>query len=722
MDYGETTLVFLKKAGLAIVAYYIGYIQYSILWIVLAVILDIAKDLHLKSKLTRRDLHRKLATNGEKDVIGSLSNLRSWVCFPDMERAEWANRIIRQLWPNVNNYVHDVIKEMLQNKLNKKLGNKNLFFERLFVGKIPFRIGGIIVYEHTSQDEIVLDMDISYAGDCHIVITYGTLKGNIKDFQLYGKMRVIIKPLIDVLPLAGGFQAFFLNKPDIDFDLDGVGGLLEFPGFKQLLKKMILDSISSVIVLPNKYPMRFSKKISKQDIKIPRPKGVLRIHLIQASKLVKTDILLTDPYAILSVGNQEYQTSVMEQTTRPKFDYWCEFIVEEIRSVNLLISLWDCNTIQEDESLGSTKVDLADLVNNQNRDMYLNLRGVKHGHVHIRSTWLTLSSTRDDLQLIKNEIRQLKVPSLSSAILTVFVDSASNIYVDSDSTEKLYTYVQIEVGKQQRTTKTFKKQIDPVWEEGFIFLVPNPEDDYVVYKLFNEKEEKIIGSVIYSIDTLFHEDDFTVHKKIFKLSQCETDSEIYISMNLKILKNESTKNEDETNIKIPKQPAGKPKNDSSTANHLTEHSSLSSSSSSSSNSSDSDSVKSDILSPAKIKLTLRYSVQRQRLIVVVHHVEDLRFDETKGIYVKLYLLPERHKDTKRRTEVIRTGKDPIFDESFEFFIPQEELGKQHLEVSVCEEKMLKNETIEKVVIDLDKLSLVLPHTRLFRLYHKSHES
>lgn len=29
----------------------------------------------------------------------------------------------------------------------------------------------------------------------------------------------------------------------------------------------------------------------------------------------------------------------------------------------------------------------------------------------------------------------------------------------------------------------------------------------------------------------------------------------------------------------------------------------------------------------------------------------MRFDETKGIYVKLYLLPERHKDTKRKTQV-----------------------------------------------------------------------
>lgn len=135
-----------------------------------------------------------------------------------------------------------------------------------------------------------------------------------------------------------------------------------------------------------------------------------------------------------------------------------------------------------------------------------------------------------------------------------------------------------------------------------------------------------------------------------------------------------------------------------------------------------DNVRSDIISKAKIKLTLRYSVQRQRLVVVVHHIEDMRFDETKGIYVKLYLLPERHKDTKRKTQIIKTVRDPVFDESFEFVISQDELANKHLEVSICEEKVIKNEDIEKVVIDLDKLSLVLPHTRLFTLYKKSHES
>ncbi|ERL87952.1 synaptotagmin-1 [Dendroctonus ponderosae] len=120
-------------------------------------------------------------------------------------------------------------------------------------------------------------------------------------------------------------------------------------------------------------------------------------------------------------------------------------------------------------------------------------------------------------------------------------------------------------------------------------------------------------------------------------------------------------------------------------------------------------------SQARIKLTLRYSVQRQRLIVTVHDIENLDRDDTRGLYVKLYLLPERGKDTKRRTMVVKTQKSPVFEETFEYAMQQGELGQKRLEVSVCEERIIKNEPVGKVVVDLDRISLVLAHTKLFPL-------
>lgn len=60
----------------------------------------------------------------------------------------------------------------------------------------------------------------------------GNIKGGIRDFQIRGMLRVIMKPMLNVMPLVGGIQVFFLNNPSIDFNLVGVADVLDFPGFK----------------------------------------------------------------------------------------------------------------------------------------------------------------------------------------------------------------------------------------------------------------------------------------------------------------------------------------------------------------------------------------------------------------------------------------------------------------------------------------------------------
>lgn len=44
--------------------------------------------------------------------------------------------------------------------------------------------------------------------------------------------RIVMKPMLNVIPLVGGIQIFFLNNPSIDFNLVGAVDVLDFPGFK----------------------------------------------------------------------------------------------------------------------------------------------------------------------------------------------------------------------------------------------------------------------------------------------------------------------------------------------------------------------------------------------------------------------------------------------------------------------------------------------------------
>lgn len=55
-------------------------------------------------------------------------------------------------------------------------------------------------------------------------------------------------------------------------------------------------------------------------------------------------------------------------------------------------------------------------------------------------------------------------------------------------------------------------------------------------------------------------------------------------------------------------------------------------------------------------------------------------------YVKIYLLPGRAKESKRKTIVIKDSCNPLYDATFEYIISAAELQSTELEVTVCTQK------------------------------------
>jgi Ca2+-dependent lipid-binding protein len=125
-------------------------------------------------------------------------------------------------------------------------------------------------------------------------------------------VRVVLKPLINDMPLVGGLQVFFLNNPNIDFNLVGVADFLDFPGISDLLRRIIVEQIAAIMVLPNKLPFILNDKVPAYKLKMPQPEGVLRIHVVEAKDLMKKDISVlgkgkSDPYCIVTVGAQQFK-------------------------------------------------------------------------------------------------------------------------------------------------------------------------------------------------------------------------------------------------------------------------------------------------------------------------------------------------------------------------------------------------------------------------------
>ena len=54
---------------------------------------------------------------------------------------------------------------------------------------------------------------------------------------------------------------------------------------------------------------------------------------------------------------------------------------------------------------------------------------------------------------------------------------------NAHASKKLDPYAQLSLGKQQQVTNVQMRTYDPVWEQGFTFLVNNPESDSLFIKV-----------------------------------------------------------------------------------------------------------------------------------------------------------------------------------------------------------------------------------------------
>ncbi|XP_047484093.1 LOW QUALITY PROTEIN: extended synaptotagmin-1-like [Penaeus chinensis] len=788
--------IFGRRALEWFLVYMFGYYNVSFGWLMAPLFFLVLRDKRAKEKKIKFDIIRSIANADEKDIIQEIqrfSNLPSWVTFPDMERVEWLNKIIRQLWPYAGQYVKDLCKYSIEPSMRTALEEYKLNgfqFEKIILGDTPPRFSGVKVYDDTSRHEIIMDMDFAYAGDCKFEVSVSKFKMGIKDLQISGRLRVMMKPLVKQIPLVGGLQVFFLNNPDVDFNLIGLADVFDMPGLSDILRSIVTEQIGHMMVLPNRYPIQLVDDIDVVELKCPAPAGVIRLNVIEAQNLMKKDIGImgtgkSDPYCILRLGAQKFQTKTINNTVNPKWDFCCEFLTEVIQSQELDFELFDLDDGPgRDEFLGRANLDVQEIWKNGEVDMWVPLSEAKSGRIHIRATWLDLSDTADSLQLQLEEIRALQVTTknpLHSAVLMVWVDSAKKLNPSHKQIPD--PFVRLYVGNEKGETAVRQRTNDPVFEEGFTFLVRNPRTQELKLEVIDQKTTQIQGKVELDLNVFLKERKMEVIGEDYSLSGASGGlSTLKLNITLRILKTAlktddgdggpQEKGETEISSSSPAAISEPPPSSSSSSMPpstpapsipskesvgipdpipadvpeqksapVREPGSLADQSEGPSVATDADvsvpapgggiepptevtSVE-EVMSTAatplmqmfpsatsseessirqrttpasnagihglgRVQLTVKYG-PRNNLIIVVHQIENLPKEEDGELpdpYVKLYLLPDRSKDSKRKTDVIKDDCNPKYDERFEYPIPPNELTQRTLEVSVINKKGL----------------------------------
>ncbi|XP_031726491.1 extended synaptotagmin-2 isoform X3 [Anarrhichthys ocellatus] len=569
-DITQMWMKFGKTFAIILPIYILGYFEFSFSW----VLIGLAMLFYWRRNYGGKDyrINRALAflDHEEKAVRQSvpMSELPPWVHYPDVERVEWLNKTVKQMWPFICQFVDKLFRETIEPAVKAANPHLSSFcFTKIDMGDKPLRVNGVKVYtENVDKRQVIMDLQISYVGNTEIDVDIKKYycRAGIKSIQLHGTVRVVMEPLLGDMPLIGALSVFFLKKPLLDINWTGLTNMLDIPGVNGLFDNIVQDIISSQMVLPNRITIPLVQESQLAQLRFPMPKGVLRIHFIEAQDLLGKDKFLgglikgkSDPYGFIRIGTQVFQSKVIHETVHPKWNEVYEALIYENTAKNLDIELFDEDT-DKDDFLGSLEIDVAELQKEQKVDEWFVVEDVATGKLHLKLEWLSLLHTPEKLDQALASIKADRGQAndgLSSALLVVFLDSARNlprnplefnqsglrktsvskaIKSGKKVTSDPSPLVQFTVGHKSFESKTRYKTNEPVWEEAFTFLIHNPKTQELQVEVKDEKHECSLGTLTLPLSRLLEAEDMTLNQR-FPLRNSGPNCTLKMKMALRVL-------------------------------------------------------------------------------------------------------------------------------------------------------------------------------------------
>ncbi|XP_077176430.1 extended synaptotagmin-3 [Paroedura picta] len=548
-SYVARVLLYLAPVYLA------GYLGLSTSWVLIGLLLWIWWRRNRRGKQSRL-----LAAFGlledEKQAISqgiALQQLPAWVHFPDVERVEWLNKVLEQAWPYFGAIMEKTFKDVVEPKIrSKNVHLKTCTFTKVHIGDKCPKIKGVKAYtKEVDRRQVILDVQICYTGDCEINMEVSKFKVGVKGLQLNGTLRLILEPLMTDVPFFGAVTLFFMQKPYLEINWAGLTNLLDAPGISVLSDTLIQDLIASRLVLPNRITIPLKKNINVACLRFPIPYGVVRVHLLEAEKLVQKDHFLgairgkSDPYALLRVGLVQLRSKTIQRNLNPIWNETFEFVVHEVPGQDLEVDLYDEDP-DKDDFLGSLLINLSDVMKDRVVDEWFPLSKTASGHLHLKLEWFSLLTDQEKLCEDKN--------GLASAILIVYLDCAFNLpknqfeYSNGEYGAKKYrtprylkkverepcSFVQLTVGTKTQKSKTCNFTKDPVWGQAFTFLVHGAQSESLHLEIKDKDRENALGILVFSLANLLRNPEMT-HEQKFQLDHSGSDSFIKMKLVLRAL-------------------------------------------------------------------------------------------------------------------------------------------------------------------------------------------
>ncbi|ROW07902.1 hypothetical protein VMCG_03449 [Cytospora schulzeri] len=266
------------------------------------------------------------------------------------ESAGFLNDMIEQLWPNINvigcKMAKEIVEPMLASMLPGPLAT--LQFVKLDLGNVPIRVSAVDVSK-VENGGMKLDMDVIWEGDSNI--------------ELDGKM---------VPKLIGAAQVAFINPPELKLDFTNAANIADWAVVDKAVRKVILDIIASMAVLPNRYLVKLDGNNDFFKTYLPFV-GALRLTVEKAigisgpkksgasrllAKIVKD---VPDCYCKVNVGAEaEWRTSTKHNDRDPEWNETHDFLVADYDQ-RILINIQD-DDVGDDDDMGVATTTVKDIL------------------------------------------------------------------------------------------------------------------------------------------------------------------------------------------------------------------------------------------------------------------------------------------------------------------------------------------------------------------------
>ncbi|XP_067553044.1 extended synaptotagmin-1 isoform X1 [Pseudorca crassidens] len=484
-----------------------------------------------------------------KTLYMSHRELPAWVSFPDVEKAEWLNKIVAQVWPFLGQYMEKLLAETVAPAVRGSNPHLQTFtFTRVELGEKhsslqPLRIVGVRVHPAQRKEQILLDLNISYVGDVQIDVEVKKYfcKAGVKGMQLQGVLRVILEPLIGNLPIVGAVSMFFIRRPTLDINWTGMTNLLDIPGLSSLSDTMIMDSIAAFLVLPNRLLVPLVPDLQDvAQLRSPLPRGIIRIHLLAARGLSSKDKYVkgliegkSDPYALVRVGTQTFCSRVIDEELNPQWGETYEVMVHEVPGQEIEVEVFDKDP-DKDDFLGRMKLDVGKVLQAGVMDEWFPLQSGQ-GQVHLRLEWLSLLPDAEKLEQVLQWNRGVSShpEPPSAAILVVYLDRAQDLPLKKGNKEP-NPMVQLSIQDVTQESKAVYNTNCPVWEAAFRFFLQDPRSQELDVQVKDDSRALTLGALTLPLARLLTAPELTLDQW-FQLSSSGPNSRLYMKLVMRLL-------------------------------------------------------------------------------------------------------------------------------------------------------------------------------------------